>query len=338
MSRPVFNRPVLYTSLLSEQIRGIDGNHAIYSTVVADEYTLRTPDALLNGTATTQIIKNCCPDIQVPQNLLICDIQHLLSSIKIATQGTNFEFTLTCPGCGATDPYETNLQLSMPALSAKKWFNTFQIDSLTLAFYPPTYDQFCKFSIAEFKLNKQLYTISTSDIVDKYTETLAELLEQKRKLQSIYHCSCIRSITDSNNEPVISRLFIDEWFNNCDVSIQNKVTNYIALANKACTFPDIHVKCSSCDKEFNVPLDLDFSNHFRQKLIPASEEEILSIIKKMGDDTKSITTDLLKLVWFMRGSISYTEAYNLTTFERKAISKIIEDNLEMTKKTGMPII
>ncbi len=38
----------------------------------------------------------------------------------------------------------------------------------------------------------------------------------------------------------------------------------------------------------------------------------------------------------MRGGISYTDILNLSITERTAINKLIEDNLETTKKSNMP--
>lgn len=38
----------------------------------------------------------------------------------------------------------------------------------------------------------------------------------------------------------------------------------------------------------------------------------------------------------MRGGISYTDVLNLSIEERKAINKIIEDNLETTKNSQLP--
>jgi len=40
--------------------------------------------------------------------------------------------------------------------------------------------------------------------------------------------------------------------------------------------------------------------------------------------------------WHMRGGLSYDQALQLSTTERKIISELIKDNLETTKKTGLP--
>lgn len=38
----------------------------------------------------------------------------------------------------------------------------------------------------------------------------------------------------------------------------------------------------------------------------------------------------------MRGGLTYEEACNLSFAERQAIGGIIKDNMETTKKTGLP--
>ena len=38
----------------------------------------------------------------------------------------------------------------------------------------------------------------------------------------------------------------------------------------------------------------------------------------------------------MRGGISYEEILNMSVFERESIAQLIEENLEITKKSQMP--
>jgi len=42
------------------------------------------------------------------------------------------------------------------------------------------------------------------------------------------------------------------------------------------------------------------------------------------------------MVWYMRGGLSYEAALNLSHEERNAVSEIIKENLETTKKSGLP--
>lgn len=54
------------------------------------------------------------------------------------------------------------------------------------------------------------------------------------------------------------------------------------------------------------------------------------------EDVNKIKRIALQLSWYMRGGASYEDILNMSTTERKAISKLIDDNLEATKKSGLP--
>ena len=54
----------------------------------------------------------------------------------------------------------------------------------------------------------------------------------------------------------------------------------------------------------------------------------------MDKEVKSLKENLLKMCWYMRGGVTYTEIVNMGSQERDAINKIINENLETAKKTG----
>lgn len=56
----------------------------------------------------------------------------------------------------------------------------------------------------------------------------------------------------------------------------------------------------------------------------------------MDKETQDIRQEAIKLSWYMRGGISYEMAMQLSLSERTAISGLIKENLETTKKTGLP--
>lgn len=56
----------------------------------------------------------------------------------------------------------------------------------------------------------------------------------------------------------------------------------------------------------------------------------------MDQESKQIRNDALQMCWYMRGGITYTEAMNLGHQERDIIGRLIKDNLETTKKSGLP--
>jgi len=66
--------------------------------------------------------------------------------------------------------------------------------------------------------------------------------------------------------------------------------------------------------------------------ISGIEEEI----SRMENESKALKKEIFKMAWYMRGGLSFTEAYMLDQEDREIIAKIIEENLETTKSSQMP--
>jgi len=67
-----------------------------------------------------------------------------------------------------------------------------------------------------------------------------------------------------------------------------------------------------------------------------SDQEIQELIKGMDREVRDIKEDLFRLSWYMRGGITFSELYNMGIQEREIIGKIINQNLDTTKKSGLP--
>lgn len=63
--------------------------------------------------------------------------------------------------------------------------------------------------------------------------------------------------------------------------------------------------------------------------------EILEYVEKVEREGRDLKKDILKICWYMRG-LSYNEAMMLSVEERTIIGEIIKENLETTKKSGLP--
>jgi hypothetical protein len=62
----------------------------------------------------------------------------------------------------------------------------------------------------------------------------------------------------------------------------------------------------------------------------------MSFIDGFEKDSKALREEALKFCWYMRGGLTYDEAFMLNASEREIIGKIIKDNIELTKKSGLP--
>ena len=56
----------------------------------------------------------------------------------------------------------------------------------------------------------------------------------------------------------------------------------------------------------------------------------------MEKECGTIRDEALKMCWYMRGGLNYEQALQLSVSERKAINEIIKENLDTTKKSGLP--
>jgi len=75
---------------------------------------------------------------------------------------------------------------------------------------------------------------------------------------------------------------------------------------------------------------------FRIRILPLSVDKILEESKKLENYQKEYKNELMKICWYMRGGITLEEAYNLSYEEKEIIGNLIKENLETTKKSGMP--
>lgn len=65
-------------------------------------------------------------------------------------------------------------------------------------------------------------------------------------------------------------------------------------------------------------------------------EEIHKEVKKLEDESKALKKELYKLAWFMRGALTFEQAYLLDVADREIISEIVQENLETTKESQLP--
>ena len=67
-----------------------------------------------------------------------------------------------------------------------------------------------------------------------------------------------------------------------------------------------------------------------------SDEEIGLLIDQYEKESRAIREETIRITWWMRGGIDYEQAMSLSLEEREVINDFIKENMEATKKSGMP--
>ena len=71
-------------------------------------------------------------------------------------------------------------------------------------------------------------------------------------------------------------------------------------------------------------------------LLRLDHEAAQKLFDSYEEETNKIKKVALQLSWYMRGGATYEDILNMSTTERKFISGIIDENMETTKKSGLP--
>jgi hypothetical protein len=70
-----------------------------------------------------------------------------------------------------------------------------------------------------------------------------------------------------------------------------------------------------------------------------SNSEIERYVENLSQEAKGIKDEIFRLRWYMRVGVSSQDLFHIYSYvDRMLINEIIKENIETTKKSGMPII
>lgn len=65
-------------------------------------------------------------------------------------------------------------------------------------------------------------------------------------------------------------------------------------------------------------------------------EDIQKLFDNFAKEIDQIKANCFRLSWYMRGGATYNDVMNMSSVEREMINKLIDENLETCKKSGLP--
>lgn len=65
-------------------------------------------------------------------------------------------------------------------------------------------------------------------------------------------------------------------------------------------------------------------------------EKTLEEVAQLDQEVENIKRELLRSCWYMRGGVTLDEMFSLGIEERKIISEIIKENIDITKESKLP--
>ncbi len=68
-----------------------------------------------------------------------------------------------------------------------------------------------------------------------------------------------------------------------------------------------------------------------------SQQDIINMFTDLRADINNLISNVIQLVYFMRGSIQYSEMMNMSHAERQIVSEFISERLEQESKRHTPV-
>ena len=236
--------------------------YPVYAMTAKDELMFKTPDALLSGQSTVEVIKSCIPAMSDPWAMPSIDLDFCLIAIRVATYGESMEVGTDCPHCKASNSYDINLLEWMQVFNNFIFVDTIEIDPLTVHIRPYNYKEITKTSIKTLEQQRLFAVINDEQIGDEEKlEKFGKSFVKITELTVDIIADCITQIETPNGASV-DKTQIKEFINNCSKDVFEKIQQHIAGLREQIELKAKDVKCGECEKEFSLPITMDQSNFF----------------------------------------------------------------------------
>ena len=144
------------------------GEIPILPMTVKDELAFKTPDAMINGQSTVDVIKSCVPNLLDPWKMVNYDTDAVLLAIRIATYGETMDVTYRVPVINEEGSHTINLPALLEDINRAEILDeTTTTTNFKIQIEPLSYKTLTKIQIARFEQQKMYGTIDNSTMTDE---------------------------------------------------------------------------------------------------------------------------------------------------------------------------
>ena len=265
-----FRQPAIYIRLPSDGQYWPDGSLEIppnrelpvLPMTAVDEITYRTPDALFNGAAMVTVIQSCMPNIKNAWHIPNCDLNAVLTAIRIASSSKAMPISTTCPACNAENDFDIDLQVVMSQLNLGDYTKTVKQGDLEIYFQPMNYQNQTDINLLQFEQQRVLGMISETDLTE---EEKTRRISQAITAITEITIKAIRNTIKGIRTPqalVTEPEFIHEFLLNCDRTLYTKIRDHAVELRIADDFNPVNVQCPECQHAYQQQFTLDTANFF----------------------------------------------------------------------------
>jgi hypothetical protein len=248
-----------------------DNELPIYGLSALDDIMLNTPDALLNGQALENVIKNCVPNVKNVKALMVPDLEAIFLGMKIATNNGKYEIERKCPKCNIDVNFEVNCYSLMDRTTfieetdTKIHFN----EDLVVEVSPYTFEMRQMFMQRQFDEQQTLRLIDDQNKdLDNFEKAriLGESVERLSIVTFNLVSMSIQSITlVKQNTVVTDKAQIAEWLVNIPKSQADIIIDTVNQLNVVGPQREVDAQCDKCNHSWTETLNFDPISFFGKR-------------------------------------------------------------------------
>ena len=246
------------------------GEVPILPMTAKDEMTFKTPDSMINGQATVDVIKSCVPNLLDPWRMVNYDTDVILLAIRIATYGETMEVNYTVPITNEQQSQAVNLPAVLEDLG-KISIEDFTTTSkgFKVKIQPLDYKTLTKVQIARFEQQKIFGTIDASTLTEEQKQTaFAQSFETINTVNFSLLLDSIQEITTPDGTVVTDKKQILDFANNADTKTIKEIEEKLTQLRLQAQVKPLRIKATDeqikkgVPATFELPITFDNSNFF----------------------------------------------------------------------------
>lgn len=241
------------------------GEIPVFPMTAKDELLLKNADALLNGSAITELIHSCAPCIENPEQMPSIDLDAVLLGIRRCTYGESMDVSTT-HDCKEDAKNDVSLNLNAVISTIKV---VERIEPITLSsdirvyIKPVTVKQLLNLNWVQYEQVRNIQLAEQRDLDEKtriemLQKSYLELTEQNIKIVS----ECIETVLLPDGISVSDADNIKEWATDLSKADFKLIeTAIMSVGNKGIE-KTFKVRCQHCDQDYDSQLDLNPTTFF----------------------------------------------------------------------------
>lgn len=235
-----------------------------------DELAFKTPDAMLSGQSTVDVIRSCIPNFKDPWQMVNYDTDAVLLAIRIATYGETMNIKFRVPVTNEEGEHTLNLPALLEDLAKVDIKDTVTTSKgFTIVMEPLTYKSLTKVQLANFESQKMFGALDSSALTDEdRSKVFRDTFDKINKINFSLLLDGIKSITTPDGTEVTDRKQIIDFCNNTDAKTVDEIQKLLGDLRNQTQIPALKLKATEeqikkgVPSTYEVPLTFDNSNFF----------------------------------------------------------------------------